>query len=65
MVLKSYLAIEPLKIQQAIEGLECAMEVLFKHTQFHEVAYGLFRKLMKGELTLEEEETLKALGLRF
>jgi hypothetical protein len=40
-VLKSYIGIEPLKIQEAIDALDWAMEVLFQHTQFHEVAYGL------------------------
>lgn len=64
-MLKSYLALEPLKIQEAIEGLDCAMSVLFQHTQFHEVAYGLFHRLMEGQLTLEEEELLKSLGLKF
>ena len=41
------------------------MKVLFQHTQFHEVAYGLFHRLLEGQLSLEEEETLKSLGLRF
>ncbi len=34
MVLKSYLAVEPLKIQEAIEGIDRAVEVLFPLTQF-------------------------------
>ena len=65
MVLKSYLAIEPLKIQEAIAGLDRGMEVLFQYTQFHEVAYGLFHRLVEGQLTLEEEDLLKSLGLKF
>jgi hypothetical protein len=64
-VLKSYISIEPLKIQEAVDALDWAMEVLFQHSQFHEVAYGLFHKLIKGQLTLEEEELLKSLGLKF
>jgi len=64
-VLKSYIAVEPLKIQEAIDSLDRAMEVLFQHSQFHEVAYGLFHRLVEGQLTLEEEELLKSLGLKF
>ncbi len=65
MVLKAYIAIEPLKIQEAIKGFDCAMEVLFKHTQFHEIAYGLFHRLIEGQLTVREEQLLKSLGLQF
>lgn len=65
VVLKSYLVIEPLKIEQAVASLDLGMQVLFRYTDFHGVAYGLFRKLVEGQLTLEEEELLKSLGLRF
>ena len=64
-VLKSYLTIEPPKIQEAIDSLDWAMEILFQHTQFHEIAYKLFHRLIQGQLSLEEEETLKSLGLKF
>jgi len=64
-VLKSYLTIEPPKIQDVIDSLDWAMEVLFQHSQFHEIAYRLFHKLVEGQLSLEEEETLKSLGLKF
>jgi hypothetical protein len=65
LVLKAYITIEPLKLQEASEGLDTAMDVLFKHTQFHEVAYGLFHKLLEGQLTVKEENLLKSLGLKF
>lgn len=64
-VLKSYLTIEPIKIQDAVDSLDWAMEVLFQYSQFHEIAYRLFHKLVEGQLSLEEEETLKSLGLKF
>jgi hypothetical protein len=64
-VLKSYISVEPLKIQEAIDTLDWAMEVLFQYSQFHEVAYGLFHRLIKGQLSLEEERLLKSLGLKF
>ena len=65
MVLKSYLAVEPLKIQEANDGLDRGLEVLYPYTQFHAVSVRLFRKLIEGKLTLEEEEKLKALGIEF
>jgi hypothetical protein len=64
VALKSYLA-EPLKIKEAIKSLDCAMKVLFRYTQFHGLAYDLFRRLVEGKLTLDEEELLKSLGLKF
>jgi len=65
MVLKSYLAVEPLKIQEANDGLDRGLDVLFTRTQFHEVSFRLFRRLIEGKLTLDEEEKLKALGIEF
>ncbi len=65
MVLKAYIAVEPLMIPKAVAGLDCAMEVLFKHTQFHEISYGLFHRLIEGQLTYDEEQLLKSLGLEF
>jgi hypothetical protein len=65
MVLLSHLAVKPVKIQEAIEGVERAIEVLFPYTQLHEVSRNLFLRLIGGKLTMEEEEALKALGIRF
>ena len=64
-VLKSFIAVEPPKLQEAIDSLDWAMEVLFHHTEFHEIAYGLFHRLIKGQMTPEEEELLRSLGLKF
>ena len=65
MVLRSYLDIEPIKVDEAIDAIDRAVAVLFQHTQFHEKALEMFHRLIEGELTLEEEEQLKSLGLRF
>ena len=65
MVLKAFLLTEPPMLAEAIEGLDRAMEVLFHHSQFHRMAYEMFRKVAGGQLTLEEEGMLKALGLQF
>jgi len=41
------------------------MDVLFPFTQFHELSYDLFVRFADGKLTTEEEEMLKALGVKF
>ncbi len=65
MVLRSYLMTKPRQIEVAIEGLDCAMEVLFPYTEFHEVSFVLFRRLADGQLTRDEEKVLEALGIRY
>ena len=65
MILKAYLAVAPLKIQESIEALDCAMEVLYPFTEFHEVSYDLFVRLASGKLTRDEEQILDALGVKF
>ena len=65
MVMKAYFLMEPPRLAEPIEGLDKAVEVLFHHSEFHEVAYKMFLKVAGGQLTLEEEEVLKSLGLKF
>ena len=65
VVLLSYIKVEPLEIDAAAEALERAITVLYQHTQFHEVCNEMYRKVIGGKLTLEEEEVLKKLGLKF
>jgi hypothetical protein len=65
MVLKKYISVEPFKLQEASDGLDRAMEVLFPFTEFHQVTYGLFVRLASGKLSLEEEDVLRALGVKF
>jgi hypothetical protein len=65
MILKSYLSVEPLKIQDAIKAIDRAVEVLFPMTQFHEVCEELFRKVIERKLTFEEDQMLRAIGIEF
>ena len=65
MILKTYLAVNPIRIQAAIDGLDNALEVLFPHTEIHEFSFELFVKVTNGTLTVDEEQLLKALGLEF
>ena len=65
MVLLAYLKVEPLKIEEAIAGIERAIEALYPYTQFHDVCHDMYIKVVGGDLTPEEEETLKKLGIKF
>lgn len=65
MVLKAYLAVEPLQLEEALDGLDRAIEAIYPYTQFHRVSYKLFRNVVEGKMTLEQEELLKKLGIKF
>jgi hypothetical protein len=64
MLLKSCISVKPLKIQDAIEGLDNALEALFEHTDFREVSYALFVRMIRGKLPFEQQEMLKTLGVK-
>jgi hypothetical protein len=53
------------KSRPVMEALDEAMEVLFPFTAFHGASFNLFIKYMEGQLTFEEEEMLRALGVKF
>lgn len=54
-----------IKSQSVINALDDAMGVLFHYTDFHDASYDLFIKLTEGKLTLDEEQMLNALGIKF
>ena len=54
-----------IKSQPVIDALDLAMETLFPYTEFHDASVDLFIRLTEGKLTLDEEQMLKALGLKF
>ena len=64
MALKEYLTDKPPKVREAVEAIDLAIDVLFPFTYFHSVSQGLFRKMLKGQLTVDEEAKLKALGVK-
>jgi hypothetical protein len=47
-----------------MEALDEAMTVLFALTQFHDASFNLFLKYAEGQLTIEEEQMLNALGVK-
>jgi hypothetical protein len=65
MILRAYLSVMPLKISESVEALDRAMEVLFPFTEFHDLSFDLFVRFADGKLTTEEEESLRALGVKF
>ena len=64
-ILQAYLKVEPVDVEAATAAIDRGIEVLFPFTQFHGVCHDMYIKVIGGELTLEEEEMLKKLGLKF
>ena len=54
-----------IKSLPVIDALDTAMKVLFHYTDFHDASYELFIRLTEGKLTLDEEQMLNALGIKF
>jgi hypothetical protein len=54
-----------IKPRPVMEALDEAMDVLFALTEFHDVGFNLFIKFTEGQLTIEEEQMLEALGVKF
>ena len=62
-IMRKYLDGLLIKPRPIMEALDEAMEVLFPLTQFHDVAFNLFLKYAEGQLTIDEEQMLNALGV--
>ena len=66
MIMKGYLSYDPPKIREVIDGIDQAIGRFVSSTLNSMVyAYDMYRKVVGGELTPEEEETLKKLGIKF
>jgi hypothetical protein len=55
---------EATTISEAMAELDRAIEVLFLHSQFHDVSYLLFRQMAEGKLSFEQQTMLKTLGIK-
>lgn len=64
-VLRTHLNSQTIKCRQAIKALDLAMEVLFPFTSFHDASFDLFIKYTHTGLTFEEEQMVRALGVKF
>ena len=65
MAIKSHLSCDPPKVDEVLEGIDHAIEALYPYTQFHHVCHDMYMKVVGGDLTREEEDMLKQLGLKF
>jgi hypothetical protein len=64
-IMRKYLDSQLFKPRPVMETLDEAMGVLFALTEFHDVSFNLFLKFTEGKLTFEEEQMLRALGVKF
>jgi hypothetical protein len=64
-MMRKYLDCQLFKPRPVMEALDQAMTVLFAMTEFHDVSFNLFLKFAEGQLTFEEEQMLRALGVKF
>ena len=64
-LMRKYLDAQLFKPRPVMQALDLAMEVLFPLTEFHDVSFNLFLKFCEGRLTFEEEQMLRALGVKF
>ena len=62
-ILQSHIA-EPELAKEAIGEVDAALEALFMRTSFPNVSYTLFRRLVQGNLSAEEQELLESLGIK-
>jgi hypothetical protein len=62
-MLYKYLDAQLFKPQPVMEAIDLALEVLFPLTEFHKATFDLFLKHVDCELTFEEEQMLRALGV--
>jgi len=51
-------------IPDAIAGLDLAVEALYPHTDFHNMARTFFQQTIEGNLKPEQEEKLRQLGVK-
>jgi len=64
-IMRKYLDTQLFKPRPVMEALDEAMTVLFGLTEFHDVSFNLFLKFSEGKLSFEEEQMLRALGVKF
>ena len=56
--------IQGLRMQEAIEAIDHAVDCLYEHSEFRTVGREMFLTAIKGELTTDKEQMLRQLGIR-
>ena len=64
-LLRAYLKAQTIQARPAIEALDLALEILFPFTSFHDASFDLFIKYAEGHLNFDEEQMVRALGVKF
>ena len=64
-MIQNYLDAQLFKPRPVMEALDLAMQMLFPYTDFHKASFDLFLKYTDAGLTFQEEEMLRALGVKF
>ena len=64
-MLRAYLDAQTIQCRQAINALDLALKVLFPLTSFHGASFDMFIKHTQVGLTFEEEQMVRALGVKF
>ena len=55
---------EEKNIPEAMTALDEAVDSLYEHTEFRSVSHELFRAVVEGRITTEQENLLHELGIR-
>jgi len=56
--------IEGLRMQDALAAIDLAIDQLYERSEFRSVSREMFRTAVKGQLTTEQEDRLRQLGIR-
>src|SRR5918996_847703 len=62
--LSAYLQSDTQNIPEAIAAIDRAINMLYRHTDFHKVSRELYRVVITGKLDAKLEKVLNSLGLR-
>ena len=57
--------IRALKMCEALEELEVAIDCLYEHSDFRNVSRELFEKVIEGKMRPDKETLLRQLGIQF
>src|SRR5688572_18491399 len=61
-ILKQYLQSEPNSLPEAVAAIDRAINALYEHTPFAKLGRDLFRRMVEGHLTVQEEKMIRDLG---
>jgi hypothetical protein len=62
-ILKQHLRSEPSRVPDAIGAIDRAINALYEHTAFEKLGRDLFRRMVEGQLSVQQEEMIRDLGV--